>query len=226
MFWQKMLHGSFDNRLMKGEQEQTQAGTGSSTYDPAQADFYGKLLSRAEDWMSQGGIGQGADYTQSMLRNLESAGGAYQQMMSGGYDEQALQNAMSANAQASTQAFERNVMPTISSQANMAGGAAGSRRGIAEGIAAGDLASSIQQQNAQMIWNAEQQAAQRKVAGAQGMQSLFGQYMGMQNLANQQANLPMQSLLAYKQLISGNMGGTESTTSTQTGKAEAGGGFI
>lgn len=219
------MNGNFNTRLYKGDAEQTQTGSSSSTYTPAQQDFYKDLLQRSQDWLNQGGINS-TDYSQQMENILGQQMGAYQDMMSGSYDKTALNNAMNANAQAATQQFRRNVLPQLTTQANMAGGAGGSRAGIAEGLATSDLNQQITNQNASMIWNAEQQAAQRKMAGAQGMAGLLQGYNQLGQYRNQLGNLPLESLLTYKNLIGGNMGGTETGTNTGTSSTESGGGFI
>lgn len=220
------MNGNFNTRMYKGDADQTQTGSQTSTYTPAQQDFYNNLLKQATGWLEQGGIRPGADYGGQFREGLEQQQQFYQNMMQGGYDETALNNAMNANAQAATQQFQRNVLPTLSSQANLAGGAAGSRRGIAEGLAASDLNTTIANQNAQMIWNAEQQAMQRQMAGAQGLAGVNQGFMQLSDYENRRRNLGLESLLAYKNLIGGNMGGTETGTSTGTSTAESGGGFI
>lgn len=225
MLFQKYMNGNFNTRLYKGDAEQTQTGSSSSTYNPAQQDFYKDLLSRSQAWLNQGGINS-TDYSNQMSDILGQQMGAYQEMMSGGYDKTALNNAMNANSQAATQSFQRNVLPALGTQANMAGQAGSSRSGIAEGLATSDLNQQIANQNANMIWNAEQQAAQRKMAGVQGMSGLLQGYQQLGQYQNQLGNLGLESLLTYKNLIGGNMGGTETGTNSGTSSSEAGGGFI
>lgn len=226
MFAFKFRDGNFNTRLYKGDTEQTQTGSSSSTYDPAQSDFYTDLLNRSQSWLDNGGITNANDYSGQMQDILTQQQGQYQEMINGGYDKTALNNAMNANSQAATQSFERNVIPTLTSQANMAGQAGSSRSGIAQGLAASDLNQQISNQNASMIWNAEQQDAQRKMAGVQGMGSLIGGYNQLGQYQNQLANSGLESLLTYKNLIGGNMGGTEVGTNSGTSKASGGGGFI
>ncbi len=226
MLFQKFTDGNFNTRMYKGDGDQTQTGSQTSTYTPGQQEFYDNLLSQATGWLNQGGIQAGQDYGQQYRAGLEQQQGFYQDMMRGGYDKEALNNAMNANAQAATQQFERNVIPTLSSQANLSGGAAGSRRGVAEGIAASDLNQSISNQNAQMIWNAEQQAMQRQMAGAQGLANVNQGFMQLSDYENRRRNTGLESLLAYKNLIGGNMGGTENTSQTGFSSTKSGGGFI
>lgn len=226
MLFQKFIDGNFNARLYKGDADQTQTGSQTSTYTPQQQEFYDKLLGQATGWLDQGGIQAGTDYSNQFRSGLEQQQGFYQDMMRGGYDETALNNAMNANAQAATQQFERNVIPTLSSQANLSGGSAGSRRGIAEGLAASDLNQNIANQNAQMIWNAEQQSMQRQMAGAQGLSNVNQGFMQLSDYENRRRNTGLESLLAYKNLIGGNMGGTETGTNVGTSNVEGGGGFI
>lgn len=225
LFHTKFIDGNFNTRLYKGDAEQTQTGSTTSTYNPAQQDFYNDLLDRSQSWLNNGGI-QSTDYSQQMEGILGQQMNAYQDMMSGDYDRAALNNAMNANAQAATQQFQRNVLPTLNTQANMSGQAGSSRAGIAEGLATSDLNQQIANQNASMIWNAEQQAQQRKMAGAQGMAGLLQGYNQLGQYQNQLQNLPLESLLTYKNLIGGNMGGTERNQTTGTAVTEGSGGFI
>lgn len=226
MLFQRLMHShTFDNRLCKGEAEQNDYGTTTSTYDPAQSDFYNDLLSRSQTWLQNGGM-QTADYSNQMQQNLDAQQAAYTDMMSGEYDRTALNNTMNANAQAATQQFQRNVVPGLTTQANMTGQAGSSRAGIAEGIATSDLNTTIANQNANMIWNAEQQANQRKMAGVQGMAGLLGGYQQLGQYQNQLANTGLESLLTYKNLIGGNMGGTENSVKRESTSAETGAGFI
>lgn len=219
------MNGNFNTRLYKGDAENTQSGSQTSTFTPAQQDFYNDLLSRSQSWLNNGGINS-TDYSNQMQGILDAQMAGYQDMMQGGYDREALNNAMNANAQAATQQFERNVIPTLGTQANMAGQAGSSRSGIAEGLAASDLNTTIANQNANMIWNAEQAAQQRKMAGLQGMGNLLQGYQNLGTYRNQLNNLDLESLLTYKNLIGGNMGGTETGTTSGTSVTEGSGGFI
>lgn len=214
------------NRLMKGDTEQTQSGSQTSTYDPAQQDFYDKLLNQANDWLNQGGINQGTDYTSQLQGNLDNTAAFYQNAMNQGVNQQALQGAMDSYSQAATQNFQRNVIPTLQAQSNMSGTTNSSRTGIAEGLAASDLNQQIVNQNAQLAWNAEQDALNRQMQAAQGYNSLLGQQMSIADYQNRYNNTGLESLLAYKQLISGNMGGTESGSSTGSAVGEGGGGLF
>lgn len=211
---------------MKGEETSSSTSTGTSTFDPAQKDFYDKLLNQAGDWLAGGGIQSGTDFSDSMKDIMQNANSQYQEMIEGGYDKEALNNAMQANADAAYQNFNRNTMQSIGTTSQLTGGGSGSRRGIAEGLAASDLNSQINQQNQNMIWQAEQNALKNKQAGLQGQLGLLGQYANLSQYEQSMKNKYLESLLAYKDLISGDMGGTETTTGTTTGTAQTGGAWI
>lgn len=211
---------------MKGEDTSNASTGGTSTFDPAQKEFYDKLLNQAGNWLDQGGLVGETDYTEQMQGIIANAGQGYQDMIEGGYDQTALNNAMQANADAAYQNFNRNTMQSIGSSSQMTGGGAGSRRGIAEGLAASDLNTQINNQNQQMIWQAEQQAAARKQAGLEGQMGLLGQYANLGRYEQAQKNKYFESLMAYKDLISGDMGGTETTTSSSGTTANNNGTWI
>jgi len=221
----KYLTGDTNRRLYKGDSESSDYGTTNSTYDPAQSDFYTDLLNRSQSWMNNGGM-ETSDYSNQMQDILTQQGDVYSEMMQGGYDQTALNNAMNANAQQATQSFERNVIPTLTTNANMAGQAGSSRSGIAEGLAASDLNQQISNQNASMIWDAEQNAMARQAAGAQGMTGLLSGYNQLSQYQNQLNNSDLESLLTYKGLIDGNYGGSENTVKTGETSAGTAAGFI
>ncbi len=200
----------------KGAGDSTQTENTNSSYNPAQSDNYKELLARADSWLANGGINMGTDYSGQMGDILSQNQQFYQSMMSGSYDKQALQNSMQANADAMQTNFDRNIMTSIGSSSQMAGGGAGSRRGIAEGLAASDMNAQIQQTNANMIWQAEQGAMQNKMAGAAGMSNLMNQYQQLGQYEAGRENSYLESLLAYQSMISGNMGYDQTTNSTGT----------
>lgn len=202
-----------------GEQDSSQEQSSSSTFDPNQSANYQNLLDRADQWLSQGGIMQGQDFSGQMQGILNTNQAFYQEMMNGQVNQEALNNAMAVNASQLQQNFNRNVMPSIGSASQMTGTSGSSRRGIAEGLAASDMNQQIANANSQMIWQAEQDNMNRKMAGAQGMAGLMGQYQQLGAYQQAQKNSYLESLLAYKNLISGDFGGTETSTGTQVVEA-------
>ena len=206
-----------------GDQKQTSSQTGSSTWKPIQSQDYEQLLQRANDWLNAGGINLGTDYSGEMKTILDNQYNKYSEMMNGQVDQTALNNAMTASAESATQNFQRNVLPSIQQNFTMSGGGSGSRQGIAEGLAMGDLNSQIARTNAQLAYEAEQNNINRQMAGAQGMNNLMAGYQNLDQYQAGRANSYLQSLQAYRDMISGNFGGTESTTGTTTGTAKGGG---
>ncbi|QUE30170.1 particle protein [Vibrio phage vB_ValP_IME234] len=209
---------------MGGDQKQSQTQDSTSVWKPVQSGNYEELLNRADAWLNQGGFQLGSDYTGQMEDILGASQNMYMEMMNSNVDRNALNNAMGASAQAATTNFQRNVLPGIQQTSNQAGAGAGSRSAIAEGLAMGDLNSQIAQTNAQLAYEAEQNNIQRRMAGAQGLGNLMSGYQGLSEYQASRANSYMQSLLAYKDVISGNMGGTE--TGTTTGTASGSGGLL
>jgi len=207
---------------MGGDQKQSQTQDSTSVWKPVQSGNYEELLNRADAWLNQGGFQLGSDYTGQMEDILGASQNMYMEMMNSNVDRNALNNAMSASAQAATTNFQRNVLPGIQQTANQAGAGAGSRSAIAEGLAMGDLNAQIAQTNAQLAYEAEQNNIQRRMAGAQGLGNLMSGYQGLSEYQASRANSYMQSLLAYKDVISGNMGGTESGTTTGTASGSGG----
>jgi hypothetical protein len=204
--------------LMGGDKTSTSTNESSSTNEMYQQDYFDKLLGNADSWLSQAQGGNKPNYIPGMEQALAAMGNQYGDVLSGNSDKTALNNALQSQAQQATQAFDRNVMPGITQSSNAAGQSGGSRAGIAEGIARGDLASSISNNQAQTINQFQQQEQANKMNAAQGMGNLFGQIGNLQTQAS--ANTPqaqaLKDLMAYQQLISGNMGGTQNTTGSGT----------
>lgn len=159
----------------------------------------------------------------------------------GAYDpsKTGLNDAMSAAAEQATFDFETGQMGNIRQGATDAGQFGSSRAGIAEGLARGRLAQGIAANNAQMAYQDQQSYNQNQLnalgnlsAITKGLASGSGlQYdAGALEQAQQQKeiqgqldkwayenNVDANTLLAYKQLISGDMGGKTTTKSSGGG---------
>lgn len=199
-------------------EDQKQSSESTSTSELYQQDQLDKLLSGAESWLGQGGLNNQPNYTSQMAGVLGQIGNQYQSVLSGEQDRTALNNSLQAQADAAQTNFNRNVLPSIGTSSNMTGASGGSRRGIAEGIAAGDMQAALMQNQANTINQFEQQAMQNKMNAAQGMGNLFQQVGALQQQASSQTDQAkqLQSLMAFKDLLSGNMGGTTTQEGTQT----------
>ncbi len=206
---QKMFKGS--NKTSSSSME---------TYDPAQSEYFQQLLRGASEWLTGGGlVGTGGQQEENIGKALGAMGGYYGDVLSGDRDRAALEAAKNANAVAAQQNLEQNLIPTITESANMSGGAGGSRQGIAEGMAVNQASQDLMNKNAQMEYQFQQDTMKNQANAAQGMLNLAG---GLQALQDSQAGssdqaMMLQSLLAFKDLISGNMGGTTVGKGTQTG---------
>ena len=209
--------------LFKGK-DQTSSSTSSTDNSMYQQEYFDKLLGSAGSWFDQGGLSGGPNFTGQMGQIIGQQGQHYKDVLSGNVDRTGLSNALTAQADMAQQNLERNILPSIGSTSNMTGGSAGSRRGIAEGLAGSDASAQLQAQQAQTINQFEQQQMQNQMNAAQGMGNLFGQMGALQEQAsgNTEQAKKLQSLLALQGLVSGNMGGTSTTTGTQTTPGQSG----
>lgn len=210
---------------MGGEETQNTNQSGTSTWAPIQSENYEQLLKRADDWLSAGGIQLGTDYTGQMQGIIGDSAAAYREMMGSTVDQEMLQRTMDATAGSVQRNFERNVMPAIGGSFQETGSGMSSRRGIAEGLAVSDMNQQIVDANARLAYQAEQDNMQRRMAGAQGLQGLMSDYQSLSDLSQARQNSYLESLMAYQSLISGNLGGTESSTGSSSTVAKGGGLF-
>lgn len=150
----------------------------------------------------------------------------------GAYDPQktGLNDAMANAAEQATFDFETGQMGNIRQGATDAGQFGSSRAGIAEGLARGRLAQGIAANNAQMAYQDQQSYNQNQLnalgnlssitkglasgsglqydAGALEQQQQQKEIQGQLDKWAYENNVDANTLLAYKQLISGDMGGT------------------
>lgn len=164
----------------------------------------------------------------------------------GAYDPQktGLNDAMSAASEQAQFDFETGQMGNIRQGATNAGQYGSSRAGIAEGLARGRLAQGIAANNAQMAYQDQQSYNQNQLnalsnltgitkglASGSGLQYDAGALQQQQDQSEIQGeldrwayenNVDLNTLNAYKQLISGDMGGVNTTTSKTQ---ESGGGL-
>lgn len=211
--------------LFGGKQKSSSTQSGTSTQTHYQQDYYDKLLQGAGDWLDQGGSGQTPSYIKDMEGALLGQLGQYQDVLSGKVDRSALQASLSGQREAMQQGLSRGAMRDIGLSSVGAGTSNSSRRGIAEGIAIGDANAALAQQQANTINQFEQQQIANQMNAAQGMNSVIGNLANIQGMA--QGMTPeaqrMKDLLAFQQLISGNMGGTSTQEGTSTGTQSSGG---
>ena len=226
-----LLTGS-DKWLNEGGFDKNYGGSG--TFDPI-ADFTGGQSSGVAGMQQTGANlsdiynGLGSD---SITRYL----GAYDPQKTG------LNDAMANAAEQATFDFETGQMGNIRQGAVDAGQFGSSRAGIAEGLARGRLAQGIAANNAQMAYQDQQNYNQNQLnalgnlssitkglasgsglqydAGALEQQQQQKEIQGQLDKWAYENNVDANTLLAYKQLISGDMGGT----STSVSKTPGGGG--
>jgi hypothetical protein len=204
----------------KGGGGQTQESSytdssGTSTYDPTQSGNYKELTQGASDLFNEGpgaGNQQGVDF---LNNNLESAAGGYQNALSGRQDRGALDSAKMANLDRAGVASGR-AMNDIGIASQGTGTAASGRRGIAEGVASADIYNQANSNNANMEADFQQAGLDRQMQAAQGLSGMTGDIIGGMQEGDRQSDYSreLENLLAYRDAISGDMGGTTGSTET------------
>lgn len=204
---------------------------GSAGFDPV-ADFTSGQTS---------GV-QGMQQTGASLADIYNGlGGDSISRFLGGYDPEktGLKAAQGAAAEQAMFDFETGQMGNIRQGATDAGQYGSTRAGIAEGLARGRLAQGIANTNAQMAYQDQQSYNQNQLnalgnlsAITKGLASGSGLQYDAGNLEQQQQqkeilgqldkwayenNADLNDLLAYKQLITGDMGGTNTSVSKSSG---------
>lgn len=232
--YQNLLNKS-DNWLNSGGFDQSYGGY--QGFDPV-----------ADMNQSQLGAIQGMTTTGQNLSSIYNGTGTQSlQRFLGEYDpnKTGLRAAQSAAAEQAQFDFETGQMGNIRQGASQAGQYGSTRAGIAEGLARSRLAQGIAANNAQMAYQDQQAYNQNQMNAltnlsqiSQGLNSGNAlQYDAGTLLQNQQQNeiagqlqkwayennVDLNNLLAYKNLVSGDMGGKTSSTSKGGG---GGNGFM
>lgn len=214
---------------MKGESSASGGGSssGSTVVDPAQKAEFDRLRGAAGDFFGQG-PGSGDQGGQDFLRGtIGDAAGGYRDAMSGRQDRDALDRAKSANldaAGASTQRAHRD----IGTASQGTGTAASGRRGIAEGVASADIYGQANKDNAGMEADFQQRGLDRQLDATRGLGGMGGDIIEgiKEGERGGDYDRSLRHLLAFKDLIGGDMGGKTDTTedwnSRQSGKQPGG----
>lgn len=176
-----------------------------------------------------GGLGQASqgaatvNTPQSQFGQVNAAPALMQSMYSNGmnpFTDQIVQGALRGQ----NQQFSQNVLPQISSAANMSGQLGGTRQGIAEGMAAQQHQNMQKDMMAQMYGQAFDVGSQERLAAlgmaGQGQQGNAQNSLAAQQLMEQQRQATMQSGLGQAGLV-GNMLG-QGQGLGQQGMAQAG----
>lgn len=214
------LLGGADKWLNSGGLDQYYGG--SQDFDPV-AD-----MNQNQQQGISGLAGSGAQlnqlYSGQGLQSLSRYFGEYDPNKTG------LAAAQSAAAEQAQFDFETGQVGNIRQGANQAGQYGSTRAGIAEGLARGRLAQGIAANNAQMAYQDQQAYNQNQLAtlnnlsaitkglssgsamqydaGTLSQQQQQREIMGQLDKWAYENNVSLNNLLAYKQLISGDMGGT------------------
>lgn len=229
------LLGAADNWLANGGFDKNYGG--QEGFDPV-ADF---TQGQKDALGNMGQLGQGLQgiYGSDGMQSLQDALGKYDPSKTG------LNDAMGAANERAIFDYQTQVAPQIRHGAQGAGQYGSSRHGIAEGLGADRLSQNIVNQNAQMAYQ-DQQAWNKNRTNTLNKLSAISKGLGSGNAMEYDAgalqqgqdqreilgqleawayenNVPMNDLQAYKQLISGNMGGTTNSTSKGGGGYSGGG---
>lgn len=230
------------NKLLKGADQWLSGGGfdknygGDPNFDPV-ADFNPAQQEAIQGLLQGSGNIQGV-LDQGGMQSLSSFLGPYDPNNTG------LQGAISAANFALQRDFNQNVLPGIGAGAQGAGQYGSSRHGVAEGIAAQGLADAMTN-NAQGLAFQDQQNFRNQQLQTLGnlseiskglLSGSAGQYDAGSLLQGQEQkeilgnlekwayenNVNLNDLLAYKELISGDMGGTNTTVSKSSGGGGSG----
>lgn len=212
----------------KGSSTTNSSSTSTSTL--AQDAQLKNLLAGADSWLASGGLGDQQTVLPQMGQLMQAQGQQYMDMMSGkGQADRyaALQNAQKASADIAAGALDKS-MAGIQSAASAAGQGGSSRQGLAQGVAAGEAQAQLAAQQAaqnQQYLNTENALKQAGAAGLGNLWNQAGQYNELIGQESEGAK-QLQNLLAYQGLISGNMGGSTTTSGTSTSDSSSSkGGF-
>ena len=223
-----LLKGS-DSWLKQGGFDKNYGG--SEGFDPI-ADMNQKQLGALDQSFAGGGRLQDL-YSDQGFQSLQDVLGRYDPNKTGVLDAMGYANEQSQFD------FETGQMGNIRQGAQGAGQFGSSRHGIAEGLARGRLAQGQNAVNANMMyqdqqaWNTNRQGALNNLSAiGQGLNAGNQQQMNAGNILQGQEqqelmgqlekwayenNVPMQDLMAYKTLISGDMGGKTTSKTESSG---------
>ncbi len=237
------VEDSLDSRAYKGGSKKQ---TTTSTSTPYQQGNYNELLSGASSWLHNGGFDPNyggdpnfdpvADQNALQLGGIEglgNLGGALQSLLG------------SSGVSSLADYFDTTVRPDLRAGATNAGQYGSSRAGVAEGIATARLLQN-QQNNASQLAFQDQQSYNQNRLNTLGNLSAIAKGLGSGNAMQVDAgsmlqgqeqqeingalqkwayenNVSLNDLLAYKELISGDMGGTN--VSVTKGSGGGGGGL-
>jgi hypothetical protein len=187
--------------------------SGSSTYDPTQGGNYKELVGGASDLYNQGPGAGNQEGVDLINNNLGSASQGYTDALSGRQDRTALDAAKGANLDSAGISSQR-AMNNIGIASQGTGTAASGRRGIAEGVASADIFNQANSTNANMEADFQQQGLNRQLQAAQGLSGMTGDIIGGMQEGDRQSdyNRQLENLLGYRDIISGDMGGTTGST--------------
>lgn len=228
--------GQYGNLLGKADQWLSGGGFdknygGSADFDPV-ADLNPAQQQAIQGLLQGGGNIQGV-LDQGGMQSLSSFLGPYDPNNTG------LQSAISAANFGLQRDFNQNVLPGIGAGAQGAGQYGSSRQGVAEGIAAQGLADAMTNNAQGLAFQDQQNFRNQKLqtlgnlsqiskgllSGSAGQYDAGSLQQGQEQkeiLGNLEKwayenNVNLNDLLAYKELISGDMGGTNTTTSKSSG---------
>ncbi len=207
-----------------GKSSQTNTSTSTSTQTPWQQEQFGRLLDEATNFLNQGGFKGAPNYTDQASAAVGGMMGSLANIISGQPDRNALDQAKAANAQAAQRQFDQNIVPSLQQNMQQAGQAGSSRSGIASGLAASNMAAQVGEKNAAMEQQFQQNQLNRQLDATKALGQGMDLYSKLQSLSDKtsDAGRIYQNLKVFQDLISGNMGGSGTTSSTSTAKSDSG----
>lgn len=235
--------GQYNNLL--GQSDAWLSGGG---FDQNYGGVEGFENNAAMNQYQQGAINQMGTQGGNIQNMLNTQGQEALGQALGSYDPNntGLSDAITAANSTLTRDFNQSTMPAIQAAAVNAGQGGSTRQGIAQGIASQGLADSMSRNASTLAFQDQQAFNQNKSQALSNLSNISqgllsgaaGQYDAgsLQQSQEQQQinadinkwayenNVDLNTLLAYKQLITGDMGGTNVSNTKSTGSGGGGGG--
>jgi len=203
------LLGAMAGGKGSGQRDATQTMAPWSEQQP----YLQNLFGGAQDWLQDPQRQQGTDlatqYAGGALPGLiDQTQQGLGQMLSATPNMDVWGPVMDAAMTRPIQAFQEQVLPGIRTGAQQTGQYGSSRQGIAEGLAAGRLGQTLSDTQARLTQYAGSEALGQRKAGMAMAPGIAGLGMMPSQITEQAGLGPLQ---AYKNLVGGNYGGSQTT---------------
>lgn len=215
-----MFSASTTGSYSKTKNKSESSGETFDKMTPAQQKYYMDFLENQEQFFNDGGAQKDTAAYDAAKDTLAGTTSALDEFISGERDASSLHAMHGIQRDAAADNLGQ-LTHQIGASANQAGGAGGSRSGIAQGLAAAEADKNLQAQQAQTTYEWNQQGEQNRLAAIDKAQQASQQYMGLADAATTASQQKLDNLLAQKQLISGDMGGTTEGTHSDRSRSES-----